>query len=303
MEKLRKEIEKWFAAYDKDGAYQLESIGDEAFPGWAYHHGIEYGVFIKYDGEEYSDAFSGAFIKTAMVKIADGVEESVLVLCCYNKEIRNSFAHLCADFVLPGDNGEQRKRIVSDPASWWKEWKTLLGNSQRNRMVYDVIGELMTVVKLLEEGYQPKWTAVRSSTHDIELEDCSYEVKSTVNKSASLIHVNNQFQLISDKPVYLIFNRMEESLTGDSINDIMKRIETFAPESTDGYNQYLSEIGYSPGNPDRKRKFKLLERRKYTVDESFPRITPDYFIKGKYPNGIIHVEYTVDLDGLEYEIW
>ena len=39
------------------------------------------------------------------------------------------------------------------------------------------------------------------------------------------------------------------------------------------------------------------------VDDSFPRITADMFKSGKIPDGIKHIQYTVDLDTLEYTVW
>ena len=48
---------------------------------------------------------------------------------------------------------------------------------------------------------------------------------------------------------------------------------------------------------------KILEKRKYIVDESFPYITKESFKNNQLPSGITHIVYTIDLDAVNYEIW
>ena len=63
----------------------------------------------------------------------------------------------------------------------------------------------------------------------------------------------------------------------------------------------LSNLKISYGN--RNKKYKKLEGRIYEVDDSFPRIVQSSFKNDKYPNAITHIQYTVDLDGIEYSTW
>ena len=65
----------------------------------------------------------------------------------------------------------------------------------------------------------------------------------------------------------------------------------------------LEKQGFERGANIRNKKYKILEKRKYEVDDSFPKIISESFKGDKFPDSVIHIEYTVDLDGLEYTTW
>lgn len=45
------------------------------------------------------------------------------------------------------------------------------------------------------------------------------------------------------------------------------------------------------------------EKRKYEVDDTFPKITKASFKDDHIPESITQITYTIDLDGLEYTVW
>ena len=65
----------------------------------------------------------------------------------------------------------------------------------------------------------------------------------------------------------------------------------------------LQQQGLEHGASIRDKKYKILEKRKYIVDESFPCITRESFKNNQLPAGIIQIVYTVDLDALSYTAW
>ena len=95
---------------------------------------------------------------------------------------------------------------------------------------------------------------------------------------------------------------MEQSLEGESINDIKKTLINI------GYDENRLEIelerqGFEKGSSIRNKKYKILEKRKYEVNDSFPRIVQNSFKGDRYPASIVHIEYTIDLEGLDYTLW
>ena len=94
-------------------------------------------------------------------------------------------------------------------------------------------------------------------------------------------------------------------------NKIKKAIGSFFTSNIDAVryaNEGKLEIeierqGFEKGASIRNKKYKLLEKRKYEVDDSFPQITQANFKEGRYPDAITHIQYTVDLDGIEYTSW
>jgi len=304
MHALRHEIEKRFALQSELSAYKLDNL-DPEYPAWVIRsNNGEYGVAIDYIGEDISERFAGAKLEAQELSIESGCSKRYLTLNCQNKHLRKQFAVLCEEFLDPGEDGAKRNAIVDNPLQWWSEWKELLGNKQSDDPVYDVIGELMALLKLCEIGRSDAyWTASRINTHDIELEDMSYEVKSSIKKETAAIHVNSQFQFKSEKPLYLIFTRLEESETGKSIDDLLVEISKYQYQYASEYNDYLESRNLNPGNHGRKRRFVILERRKYIIDEAFPLIRDESFVDGKIPECISHLEYVISLDGLHYENW
>ena len=47
----------------------------------------------------------------------------------------------------------------------------------------------------------------------------------------------------------------------------------------------------------------VLEKRKYEVDDKFPKITKASFKDERIPESVIQITYTIDLDGLDYTVW
>ena len=95
---------------------------------------------------------------------------------------------------------------------------------------------------------------------------------------------------------------MKESIEGVSVNDMKRR---------------LIQLGYDPGKLEtelqhqglehgasiRDKKYKILEKRRYVVDETFPCITRESFKDNHLPTGITQIVYTVDLDAVNYTAW
>ena len=300
MNKLKFEILNKFAT-GVFGGYKIRSL-DFGYDAWVIKDSSSYGVAIEYDGTDFFETFSNAALKSVVMSIGN---EKKNVLYLYSSEIgmRDSFASICADFVEPGIEGVKRKQILENPMLWWEKWQKLIGNAIQNKSTYDIIGELFVLKKLLEIGENPNWAAIKKSTHDIETKSASYEIKSSTKKTISRIHVNSQFQLSSNKKLYLIFNRVEQSIQGVCIDDLMKDINRLAPLDALKYESYLSAIDYQKGNHYRREKYKILECRKYFINDNFPRITEESFKGDNFPNGISHIEYDVDLEGIPFENW
>ena len=147
-----------------------------------------------------------------------------------------------------------------------------------------------------------EWAAVTAGSHDIEGNSASYEVKSTVKRYGATITIAGQHQLQSLKRLQLYFCRLEKSKAGISINDMKEKLVN------DGYDkdkieQQLYHLGYEHGASVREDKYKVLEKRKYEVDEKFPKITKSSFKDDHIPESVIQITYTIDLDGVEYTVW
>lgn len=119
--------------------------------------------------------------------------------------LRYEFATVCAQFVEPGIDGIDRKNLMSEPLEWWKKWRELMGNTISNKEAYSVIAEMMVLDDLYTQDNTVEWTAVNSGSHDIEGNESSYEVKSTVKRYGATITISGQHQLQKFKKITAIF--------------------------------------------------------------------------------------------------
>ena len=297
---ILEEIREYFAS-TQNGVRKINSLSNE-YPAMVIRNNEGYGVVIEFDDErDISERFANSRLFTQNVSIG-GIEKKYLTLSCMLDSLRYEFATVCAQFVEPGIDGVDRKNLLSEPLNWWKRWRELMGNTISSKEAYNVIAEMMVLDDLYVKDNTIEWMAVNSGSHDIEGFQSSYEVKSTVKRYGATITIAGQHQLQSLKRLQLYFCRLEQSRSGFSINDMKDKLVA------DGYVKYkieqqLYQLGYERGSSIREEKYKVLEKRKYEVDDKFPKITESSFKDNHIPLSVIHIIYTVDLDGLEYTAW
>lgn len=298
---LVSEIRKLFAEVKDNNALSLMTLVTQ-YPAWVIRKNGWYGIGIpNISNQTISERFSSVRIWSQTMNIG-GEEKNLLLLSSEIEYLRYEFAAVCAEFTDPGGDGELRRILTANPTQWWEKWRSLLGNSVQNKLAYSVLGEMLIYKHLLMNGEAAKWSAIEKSTHDIETNSRSYEVKSTIKRYESSVTINSQYQL--KKPadgLYLCFCRFEESLAGKSIEDMANEIAALG-DSYDQINIALEKMGFEKGSSARNKKYKLHEARKYEVNEKFPQITTDSFVDGKMPDGIVKLVYEVDLNGLNYSV-
>lgn len=262
---------------------------------YAFKNTKEYGVYLKYDGEVLIDEkFNSIKLYSASVE-----ERNVLILSCNNFNLMGTFLNIAYDFI----NIDNRSDILKNPYVWFERWKETIGNYKKELMVYDIIGELKCFILLHSEYGEATWSAMHMGTHDLESNGMAFEVKTTINKSMNQITISSSKQLSSDdgNELYLLFAKVEKSENGYSIDDLMNEIRKLGID-TSSMEEYLNEKGYSEGKKERYSKYIVRNIFKYCIDETFPKITENQFKNDKIPNGIVSINYVVDLTNIDYEI-
>ena len=300
---LRNDIIKNWSTDIVGYAHAVSALDSLGFPGWTVKYHDSYGVAIPYEGtEEINELFSNAQIKSDIITVKNGQAQKAILLLAKYSVAQHPFSSLCEELMNPGDQGENRKAVLSSPVSWWRDWKELLGNKDIDDRVYDTLGELCVMKHYVSRGEEVSWGGPDASTYDLELNDRFVEVKSTTSRSKKEITINNQFQLDPpEKTLDLVLCVFEESaLNGTSIDEVVADLVSLGI-SADYLNSRLAKKGLEEGMSSRKRKFITHDILKYRIDERFPRITPDSFVAGVLPLGINKITYTVNLDGMEAE--
>lgn len=291
---LLAEIKENFAA-GKVGMRPLKNLPPSS-PAYTVRIGSEYGVAIEFHSKKPFYEESANTTMRSQEFLVNGKVSSLLVLTCCDEAYRNEFADLCFHFVAPGEN---RQLLISNPLEWWNQWTSLLGNRKSQGRCYDVLAELIVLDSIFIKDDSVQWTASHAGSHDIETNEKCFEVKSTVKKNETSVTISSQHQLFSEKDLELHFLRLELSENGKSINDMKEQLVLHGYDEAQLESQ-LEERGFKLGSSIRDRKFVLLEKRIYKVDDTFPKITATSFKNDVFPQNITKILYTIDLEGIAY---
>ena len=299
-------ISNIMATIKNGGMREIDDLPPE-YPAWVIHLNGKIGVAIKCHLEDsYSASFSTIQLQYYEELQFRDVGDSYLVLYVNKKDITNSelrgFANICYGFVMPGNNGEERKKIIASPDEWWESMKTLVGNKASENNITSLVGELVAYRYLLKNGIKVEWKGHKGSRVDLISDNMNVEVKTTVKRYENEITVHGQYQLLQEgKILKLYFCRLEaEDPLGESVDDIIKELISLGADSFELENT-MEKKGFKSGVKERKIKYKIMELRSYDVDDSFPQITDQSFKNNEMPKGILRIQYTVDLSNLPYE--
>ena len=175
----------------------------------------------------------------------------------------------------------------------------MLGNVSSDHAPYDILGELIVVEQQLLAGKNPVWAGIDHATNDVEMDDSSIEVKSTVTRYGYEVTISSLYQMhpSEGKSLSLAFLRFEKSVLGRSIDDVANSLKTHGYDAI-ALERALTKAGLEEGRVARNQKYKILEWKLYPVDKTFPSVTESSFKNGRLPPNIVRFTYTVDLSGV-----
>lgn len=298
---VRSEIEQKFANVSPAHASLLSCMPDSD-PAWAIRlPDGRFGVGVPYEGETVAEEFAGARLHSAKRGAMGAALPGLLMLTSADEQRRNEFSLLCSDFVDPGPDGRRRQSLLEQPLNWWENWRELLGNAVRDMQPHAVLGELLIYEHLLATEKRVVWSGPDGSSHDLQYRAGEAEVKTTLQRYGSLVHISGHFQLQTETDLFLYFCRLEPGANGTGIDDVVNRLSERPDVSRDMLNAKLASVGYVEGNSARRERFTLLEVRRYRVDKRFPQILPESFVGGSIPVGIRQISYAVDLSAVPGE--
>jgi hypothetical protein len=277
---------------------RIRSLPDDA-PAWIFREGGTFGVAVEIgDDKTVCERFAGSRLATVQ-RVVGSAECRLLRLESTVESLRNEFASVCAQMVDPGTGGSTRRLVVETPLAWWEKWRQLLGNAVINQSAFSVLGELLAFEELLRRGVDASWRGAEWGTVDIDSPNSGYEVKSTLSRYDSHVHVTGQFQLagFDNRMLHLIHQRFEPVASGDCVAAVVERLVA-AGQNAQRLDELLTRCSLEFGCAARSEGFRLIESKIYKVGADFPKITNSSFVAGAPPPGVIRVEYQIDLAGL-----
>jgi len=185
------------------------------------------------------------------------------------------------------------------------QWRELLSRDNAGlpdqSTMLGLFGELYVLRELthLHPRAIELWVGPRGARHDFSGGLISIEVKSSQQRHGRVvtIHGIDQLEAPHGGSLYLAILQVEETpIGGTALADIVQELNTL------GCNRYellrrLAQINITQETliAINNTRFRVITTTIYHVDDSFPRITKSNFLSGQLPNGVVTVDYRIDL--------
>ena len=262
---------------------------DDVLPGI---HNVHPGKSYSLDGDNALPGVAGNFL----VLSVDAAETDL-----FDEVKREDFADRILSFSR-WENGA-REAILRDPWGWAERIIEMTGNAAAELRPYPYLAEVFLLNRLRAAGLltdpAAQYRGPEAGIHDFELASCSIECKAHLHASPDKpgeITVSSEHQLAPTgaKPLYLVYFAMEEAgpLTVESAARDFGEPRAVLLDK-------LRKCRIEEGDFAWRRPYHFVcEPLVYEIDGSFPRITPSLFPGGKFPAGIVSLQYRVSLQNL-----
>lgn len=143
------------------------------------------------------------------------------------------------------------------------------------------------------------WVGPHGARHDFMGRGASLEVKASLSRQGRFPEIHSAEQL--ERPVgadlYLAIMKLERvAASGETVGQVADQIGDMGVDRVDLLS-LMKEAGFQPADldPEHPTRFSVVEHRAYLVDDTFPSITPERFLGGRIPDGVLSVRYVIDL--------
>lgn len=232
-----------------------------------------------------------------------GSPQTFLALQCLSDRVSTQFC-LLADDILDAVsvNPEDADRVTKETVGRWRDLlredrPRLLSKSQ----LAGLYGELLFLEELVfhhGDRALKSWTGPLGNRHDFEFANASFEVKTTAQNNGMVVsfHGVRQLQATEDLPLYVVAYQVERTPQGETIPAVLQRLYS------SGLNRLellslLETVGYCEADSGHyaSDRFGVLATKTIPIGPTFPRITHETVTMPGILDGIVALEYSVDL--------
>lgn len=236
-----------------------------------------------------------------------GTPHTFLALQCLSDRVRTQFC-LLADDILDAVsmNPEQADKVTRDTVGRWRDLLRddrllLLSGSQ----LAGLYGELLFLEELVfhhGDRALSAWTGPTGNRHDFEFANASFEVKTAVQNNGMVVafHGVRQLQSSEGHPLYVVVYQVERTPQGETIPGVLQRLYN-SGISRLKLLSLLETVGYFEADAGHyaSDRFRVLAMKTIAVGPTFPRITYETISVPAILDGIVALEYSVDLGPFE----
>lgn len=238
-----------------------------------------------------------------------GEEPDFLLLQLVQPEYGEVFLEFGADLVRVTSRAETETEAVSRFIGRAWTWQRFLTVQRSGRLSLQeqmgLIGELRVLGEILtpifgEARAVSAWSGPLGAAKDFEVDDeDAIEVK-TVSGTQSKVRISSEYQLLPDGLNHLFLGVVEVVRADGDDSDattvtvaaetVRDRLSATHPGVLDDFERRLGATGFDWSDDYSDTRWRVGERRWFTVGPAFPRITPD-----SLPAGLSAVSYSLDL--------
>ena len=187
-----------------------------------------------------------------------------------------------------------------------EDWRDLLGGSGTGKglsasQALGLFGELCVLKQLAQISpiSVESWLGPEGNPHDFSQGPNALEVKTTASATslACQIHGITQLESPVNGNLYLAFLRLvQRPGVGLSLSELISELYSLGV-SRSALRTKLKTLGYEENQEDPflNKKWEVKDQYVWSVRDKFPRLTKDSFNGGNLPDGVLGLNYSIDL--------
>lgn len=251
----------------------------------------------------HEDTGSAGVHITAHQLLDESERRRFLDIECRKPHLNNLFSIIASEMISQLSEDESRPDLVCHQVlSRWRELLEESSNKPDLQAVVGLFGELWQLREIVQRNSRAvnHWVGPTGARHDLTCGQVSLEVKSSLRRQGRFftVHGHDQLEPPQGGELYVAAVKLEQVLKGGG-ETLSELISAIASTGCDQHFLWtgLTSLGFTPeivaGYND--IRFTILENRIYKIADEFPRIVSDSFKNGHVPNGVIAMNYQIDL--------
>ncbi|RBY76275.1 hypothetical protein DQ239_14945 [Blastococcus sp. TF02-09] len=230
--------------------------------------------------------------------IVEGDRRLYIDVACHQPELGDLFERLASEICERLAAKPQDYLLI--PSRTLSRWRQLLEDGREPlsaSQLVGVFGELWVLRRMVEVDPLRRvdhWGGPSRAVHDFGRGGMAVEVKTSTARSGRMVEIHgaDQLDVSSNGKLALVYLRVRESADGVSVGGLIAALEAAGADPA-SLDELLTAAGvrHRPMGPT----FEVVEEAWFLVDENFPRITPSAFVGGIVPDGVLALNYRLDL--------
>lgn len=266
------------------------------------------------DGDSHFSKFDLKGLKIANTEwsVANRPNQLYLDISCATgvmPSFRRPFLRFSEDvlFELSQQGVQPSDAVYTTCLRWKKFWSPEIGIEVTKEWVHGLFGELTfltDLIKIFGPNTIDSWVGPLAKDHDFQKgTDLAVEVKTSSETPFSIICNIRQLDFTLFKKLYIACYRVNSSENGNTLPELVRQIEKLfinKEPQLDKFYEKLTASGYQLQLESLYNEFRLHNEEAvvYKVDDDFPKIVEDSFIKSP-DHRITGIRYSLQLTGLE----